>query len=394
MLDPTANRPGQPAVPSIMIKFPALEKQAASQNWYFRAKSPDGKRKMVATGTPDRAEALRRQARWYVDRDRAERDAERPAKPAPPVKAAPTVPTTPMLCERYAQKVVKEVRDQRIADTAEPEAYVTGDTGKLEYDDDGEPTNIAYRDALYYREKHVAELRDDIAARLLRATQPIPDLLAEFAFAFTEGLGTTTEPDVRTIAVAGITALQKLQREDERAKTNATPSKPAVTVRDVLTHYHAQRPGLNAHTIEGQRAMVEALVAVAGEKAITDYTLEDASAWSKLMLSLPPNWTKHKALRDLNIIDAAAKARKLGLAPQKPKTLKIKKSFLAGLFKFARGNYSGVNNPFADLVWHLKEDAATDQRDAYTLDELRQFLSEATLRELDPSTRWVVVLGL
>lgn len=99
----------------------------------------------------------------------------------------------------------------------------------------------------------------------------------------------------------------------------STPAGP--TLAGFTDDYIRRRgKGLSAERADTIRATVRDFVAVVGDKALADYGTADVDAFEEVMLALPANWQKKKALRDLGIKGAAEKAKELGLPRQSART--------------------------------------------------------------------------
>lgn len=164
------------------------------------------------------------------------------------------------------------------------------------------------------------------------------------------------------------------------------------TLSKLLDKFIAERgTALTAEVAASHRAVIRDFCTVAGDKSVTDYTREDARAFKEVLLVLPANWMKRRELRGLGILDAAKKADSLGLQKQRAKSIQLKRASLRAIFAFAYANYDGVFNPFEDKAgWAVADSSASDQRDAFSENELQTLLRSALPGDL----YWLTWLGL
>lgn len=149
--------------------------------------------------------------------------------------------------------------------------------------------------------------------------------------------------------------------------------------------------GLSEERADTIRAVVRDFVAITSDKPITTYGRDDASAFKEIMLALPGNWCKRKGLREYGIIEAAARAKTLGLPRQGAETIKKKWSILFSLFDYAGRNYDGVQNPFNAKSLVVSDNlAANEQKSPFRSDELKILLGSA----LPGHLHWLTWLGL
>jgi integrase len=171
------------------------------------------------------------------------------------------------------------------------------------------------------------------------------------------------------------------------------PSVPAVPDLSTLREsYISERgSGLSEERADTIRAVVRDFIAITTDKPITAYGRDDASAFKETMLALPGNWNKRKGLREHGIIEAAARAKALGLPRQGAETIKKKWSILFSLFDYAGRNYDGVQNPFHAKSLVVSDNlAANEQKSPFRSDELKILLES----ELPGHLRWLTWLGV
>jgi hypothetical protein len=170
------------------------------------------------------------------------------------------------------------------------------------------------------------------------------------------------------------------------------PSLPAVPNLSTLREsYISERgSGLSEERADTIRAVVRDFIAITTDKPITAYGRDDASAFKEAMLALPGNWSKRKGLREHGIIEAAARAKTLGLPRQGAMTIKKKWSILYSLFDYATRNYEDVKNPFHAKSLVVSDNlAANEQKSPFRSDELKILLES----EFPGHLRWLTWLG-
>jgi integrase len=178
-----------------------------------------------------------------------------------------------------------------------------------------------------------------------------------------------------------------VQSAAPKPQKSAVPS-PLKIVEDFITERGAR---MTADVAADHRAVIRDLCQVAGDKSASEYTREDARKVKEVLLALPANWKKRKGLRELNIVDAALKAKEQGLLRQSAKTIQLKRAMLNRIFDYAKSNYDGMANPFEDKgAWVVADASATDQRDAFSEAELRTLLAS----DLPGELYWLTWLSL
>lgn len=173
-----------------------------------------------------------------------------------------------------------------------------------------------------------------------------------------------------------------------KVKAASTPP----TLSEVLEQYITERGlSMTAEVAAGHRAVVRDFCALTDDKPVNNYGREDARRFKEILLCLPANWRKSRDLRGSSIVDAARKAKSLGLHRQRAKSIQLKRASLRSLFSYAAANYDGVYNPFEDkAAWVVADSAASDQRDAFSEAELKTLLGSELPKEL----YWLTWLGL
>lgn len=170
---------------------------------------------------------------------------------------------------------------------------------------------------------------------------------------------------------------------------NTSPSVPLLS-QFLADHISKRGNGLSEERADLYRAVVRDLIAVTSDKPVTTYGHEDAEAFENILRTLPANWQKRTALRGLTIVKAAAKAAKLGMAPQAPTNIQKKWTTLFGIFKAAGVRYT-LKNPFiADALVLPNHGPSNAQWSPFTADELRALFTT----KLEGNLLWLTWLGL
>lgn len=128
-------------------------------------------------------------------------------------------------------------------------------------------------------------------------------------------------------------------------------------------------------TADENRLWADRFVIVAGDKPLEAYGKADARAFKDVLLKLPPNWAGNPELKDMTITDAAKKAAELGLAPMSVSNTNKIIGFVGSFWNWAKANYDDVvANPF-DGMKLRKAGKARDERDPFTLEQLKAIFS-------------------
>ncbi|MCZ8311965.1 MAG: site-specific integrase [Magnetospirillum sp.] len=110
---------------------------------------------------------------------------------------------------------------------------------------------------------------------------------------------------------------------------------------------------------------------VCGNRPIPAYAKADGRAFRDVLVSLPKNWTKHPALRDRGVAEAAEEARRLKLPPMSDKNINKLLGYVSSFWLWARKQYDEVTvNPFEGLKLETRHDARAE-RDPFTTAELQ-----------------------
>lgn len=124
-------------------------------------------------------------------------------------------------------------------------------------------------------------------------------------------------------------------------------------------------------TANDHRATIASFITIAGDKPLDAYGKADGRAFKAVLLRLPANWTKQKALQGLSIDKAADKAHELGMPPMADKNVNKLIGYAAAFWNWAADHYDDCPaNPLNNFKIKLKK-RARDERDPFTLPELQ-----------------------
>ncbi|MFN3509373.1 MAG: DUF6538 domain-containing protein [Allorhizobium sp.] len=167
--------------------------------------------------------------------------------------------------------------------------------------------------------------------------------------------------------------------------------------------------GWTEATATANQLWTERFIAMAGDRALSDYTKSDARMFKSVLLALPPNWTKVKELAKLPMQEAAKRATSLGLEPMAGKNVNKVLGFVRAYWNWAEANYDHIpSNPFDGLNVKISG-KARDERHPFTVDELAKIFrspiytgcksvryhnSAGDLIPNDQGIYWVPLLGL
>ena len=128
-------------------------------------------------------------------------------------------------------------------------------------------------------------------------------------------------------------------------------------------------------TGENRITLVDRFIALAGDRPIDSYAKADARRFKEVLSSLPASWWQIDGLRDLTIEAASQKAKASGLPPMSITNVNKHIGCLYSLMSYAAKHYDEVDrNPFAGMRVEKKV-SARDERDPFTLDDLRKIFA-------------------
>jgi integrase len=125
-----------------------------------------------------------------------------------------------------------------------------------------------------------------------------------------------------------------------------------------------------------------------GDKPVGAYTKADGRAFKEALQQLPPNWSKHKDLRDLDMGRAATRAEELQLEPMSDKNVNKLMNFVSAMWMWAAKQYDEVqNSPFSGLKIETSH-RAREERDPFTPNELTRIFGAPIYTGCLSATNW------
>ncbi|QFT74013.1 Phage integrase family protein [Ruegeria sp. THAF33] len=122
-------------------------------------------------------------------------------------------------------------------------------------------------------------------------------------------------------------------------------------------------------------AWMAAFKEIAGDKALSQYSKDDARRFKAILLKLPANWKKKPEVRDLSILEAADKAAETGMPPMSSATLNKALRRVGAFWNWAEAHHDGIRTGlFKGLT--IKETVnAREQRDPFSTDQLTKLFN-------------------
>jgi len=128
---------------------------------------------------------------------------------------------------------------------------------------------------------------------------------------------------------------------------------------------------------------------MAGDKQLDQYDKNDARLFKRILKQLPPNYTQKADLKGLAFVDAAERAKSLGLEPMSNKNVNKILGFVRALWNWAEGHYDDVpRNPFNGLNVRLGE-SGRDDRLPFTEVELQALFKAPVFTGCKSSAAWM-----
>lgn len=141
-------------------------------------------------------------------------------------------------------------------------------------------------------------------------------------------------------------------------------------------------------TGDARVVMVDLFIALTGDRPIDSYSKTDARTFKDALASLPANWSKTKSLRSLSVAAAAKKAKADGMTPMSVTNVNKHLNCLYALMAWAAKHYDEVErNPFEGMRVE-KKTSARDERDPFTLDDLKAIFSAPIFRGCKSEWYW------
>jgi integrase len=145
-------------------------------------------------------------------------------------------------------------------------------------------------------------------------------------------------------------------RVRDRAATKAKPGENLLELFEKWAADKLAKGEKRADTVNQDRKVIEQFAEFFGtDRAIDSITRLDVKDYRNRLRELPPKWKSHKSLNGLDMRQAAAKARELGLAETAFTTVNKHLSTLSPLFKWIirELEWETLKNP-CDGQWHEK----------------------------------------
>lgn len=125
-----------------------------------------------------------------------------------------------------------------------------------------------------------------------------------------------------------------------------------------------------------------------GDKPVGSYTKADGRTFKEALQQLPPNWSKHPQLRELEMGKAAARAAEMQLEPMSDKNVNKLMNFVSAMWMWAARQYDEVqNSPFAGLKIETSH-RAREERDPFTPQELTRIFRAPIYTGCLSAARW------
>ena len=123
-------------------------------------------------------------------------------------------------------------------------------------------------------------------------------------------------------------------------------------------------------TTQERETCLNHFITLTCDKALQEYNKADGRAFKTLLMRLPANWSKMRALRGLGVVKAADKAVRLGLKPMSPRTANKFLGFVGAFWNWAANHYDHCPpNPVTGMAIKIKTNAR-DERHPFSLDQL------------------------
>ncbi len=160
-----------------------------------------------------------------------------------------------------------------------------------------------------------------------------------------------------------------------------------------------ERSSWKPKTSKGHRVAVELLMGMCGDKPFNQYTKADIRAYKDALLTIPPNWRRHRVFKGMNLQQAAHKAALLGMPPMTAKNAKKNLQFTGNLWRWLSSNYDDLGqNPFDGITIKVSSDSRSE-RHPFTLEELNTIFSSPLYasgahKEDDAAKYWTPLIAL
>ena len=205
---------------------------------------------------------------------------------------------------------------------------------------------------------------------------------------------------VPVLVKAELERLEAIHQRNEGAFVDVEPSeKIAHKITDtsllfsVLQEKFLREKKLAPKRLDDVLFILRDWIDVVGDKNIDEYKKADGRKYKEVLLDLPPNWKKKKETRNLPILKAAAKARKLGMERQAPPTINKKLRVIGQVFNWAIiHNDEDILNPIPTGMLVTKDTSAVDDRRPFSTAEMTRIIAEISSDKEE--YRWIVLIGI
>jgi integrase len=175
------------------------------------------------------------------------------------------------------------------------------------------------------------------------------DMIAE---AVIDALKVTLERDSGNLAAEPTSPVVKAGKQALAAK--AKPGETLLELFDLWAEEMLAKGAKRADTVNQDRKVIAQVAAFIGtDRDVRSITPMDVADYRDTMRQLPPKWMSKKALRDLDMLTAAARARELDMPRTAFTNVNKHLSTISPLFKWLAGQpkWAGLGNPCAGLFY-------------------------------------------
>lgn len=129
-----------------------------------------------------------------------------------------------------------------------------------------------------------------------------------------------------------------------------------------------------------------------GDRTLPSYGKEDGRAFKAVLMNLPANWNKHGELKGLSLSEAAARAKALEMPPMSDSNLNKIIGCVAAFWSWADNHYDECpDNPFRGLKIKKSNRSVRDERNPFTLDELKAIFTAPVYTGCKSVREWSTV---
>lgn len=161
----------------------------------------------------------------------------------------------------------------------------------------------------------------------------------------------------------------------------------------VKNEWIAERSGRTwvEKTEKEHRVWMDNFLSAVGDKPVEQYEKSDARQFKNLLMKLPANWNKKPELKGLSISSASARADTLSMQPMSDKNINKIMGFVGAFWGWSIDHYDDkLRNPFKGMKIKIRV-SARDERDPFSLDELRAIFNSPLYTGCKSARHWGVV---